>query len=32
MGSTEVLLEKNPTYTLYAANAAVKGTKVGFTN
>lgn len=32
LGSTEVLLEKNPTYTLYAANAAVKGAKVGFTN
>lgn len=32
LGSTEVLVEKDPTFTLFAANAAVKGTKVGFTN
>jgi hypothetical protein len=32
LGSTEALVEKDPTFTLFAANAAVKGTKVGFTN
>ena len=32
LGPTEALVEKDPTFTLFAADAAVKGAKVGFTN
>ena len=31
-GNTSELIEKKPTWTMYAADAAVKGAKVGFTN
>ena len=30
-GTTEFLVQKNPTQCVFAANAAVKGAKVGFT-
>ncbi len=31
-GGTSEVIEKQPAYTLFAANAAVKGSSVGFTN
>ena len=32
LGGTAEIIEKQPAYTLFAANAAVKGSSVGFTN
>tara|TARA_Y100001963_G_scaffold100763_1_gene138636 strand:- start:652 stop:930 length:279 start_codon:yes stop_codon:yes gene_type:complete len=32
IGGTSELVEKQPTWTMFAANAAVKGAAVGFTN